>query len=244
MRIDFLDLSLAPPNGDGTCNTDLVSITGGASVVPNICGENSGQHVYVNFDGTSPIVISITATSTYTLGRHWHIKTTQISCDSPWRGKYGLSSPSKLFFTFSYSIAAPAGCLQYHMNPSGVVRGFNYSPSANSLPNGVGVEGTRQLANLAYGICVNIGVGQCSITWSTLSSDIYSFTLTGDVGAVDPTLLGTSSLQQQTCNTDYIIIPNAIQNKMALGSDRFCGLGLAATTSKKRHAKRTYKFGV
>lgn len=130
------------------------------------------------------------------------------------------------------------------MNPSGVVRGFNYSPSANALPNSVGVEGTRQLANLAYGICVNIGVGQCAITWSPLASDIYSFTLTGDVGAVDPTLLGTAALQQQTCTTDYIIIPNARQNNAALGSDRFCGLGLAATTSKKTHAKRIYEMVV
>lgn len=140
---------------------------------------------------------------------------------------------------FSLRIA-PSGCLQYHQSASGVVRSFNYGPSANSLPNNVGVEGTRQLASLAYGICVRPGAGQCSITWSTLSSDIYSFTVTGDVGAVDPTLLGTAALQQQTCNTDYIVIPNAQQNNVLLGSDRFCGLGLSATTSKKRKRKRTY----
>lgn len=145
---------------------------------------------------------------------------------------------------FGQFCTAPSGCLQYHRSPSGVVRGFNYSPSANALPNSVGVEGSRQLANLAYGICVRQGAGQCSVTWSTLTSDIYSFTVTGDVGAVDPTLLGTAALQQQTCTTDYIIIPNAQQNNVLLGSDRFCGLGLSATTSKKRRRirKRTYLF--
>lgn len=86
LRIDFLDLSLAPPNGDGTCNRDILSISGGASAVPSLCGENTGQHVYVNFDGTSPITISISATAAYTFGRHWHIKLTQISCESPDRG--------------------------------------------------------------------------------------------------------------------------------------------------------------
>lgn len=133
---------------------------------------------------------------------------------------------------------APSGCLQYHFAPTGVIRGFNYGSSANSLPNAVGVEGTRQLASLAYGICIRQGAGQCAVTYTTLASDIFSFTLTGDVGAVDPTLLGTAALQQQNCNTDYVIIPNPMQNNALLGSDRFCGLGLAATTSKKHKNRR------
>ena len=86
LRIDFLDLSLAPPNGDGTCNTDILSITGGASQVPPICGENTGQHVYVDFDGTSSITITVTATPSYTFARNWHLKVSQINCDSPYRG--------------------------------------------------------------------------------------------------------------------------------------------------------------
>lgn len=58
--------------------------------------------------------------------------------------------------------------------------------------------------------------------------------MTGDVGAVDPTLLGTGTLQEQQCTTDYVIIPNPSQGGTLLtsGSDRFCGLGLTATTSK------------
>lgn len=131
-----------------------------------------------------------------------------------------------------YSIIAPSGCLQYHLTESGVVRSFNYSPSPNSQANSIGVEGSRQVSNLAYGICFKM-ISSCSITYSVLSSDVYSFTLTGDVGAVDPAILSTSTLQEQTCTTDYIIIPNPSQNGMVLssGSDRFCGLGLAATTS-------------
>lgn len=81
-------------------------------------------------------------------------------------------------------------------------------------------------------ICIATTDDQCSITYSTLSSDTYSFTVTGDVGAVDPALLGTSALQDQGCSTDYIVIPNPSQNNALLTSDRFCGLGLASTTSK------------
>lgn len=213
LRVELLDLSLAPPTGDGVCNIDVITISGGATNVPNLCGGNSGQHVIVDFDGTNSITISITATSSYSLGRQWNIRVTQFNCDSQFR--------------------APSGCLQYHLHPSGIVRSFNYSPSPNARPNSIGVEGTRQLGSLSYGICIR-SQGSYSITYSILSSDIYSFTLTGDVGAVDPALLGTGTLQKQICTTDYVIIPNPSQNGelLASGSDRFCGLGLNPTTSK------------
>lgn len=57
LRLDFLDLSLAPPNGDGICNTDAITVTGGSSFVPALCGYNSGQHIYVNFDGSAAILV-------------------------------------------------------------------------------------------------------------------------------------------------------------------------------------------
>lgn len=134
---------------------------------------------------------------------------------------------------FFFFLVAPSGCLQYYYTRTGIIRSFNYSPSPNSQINSVGVEGSRQLANLYYGICIRTQ-SACSITYSVLASDIYSFTLTGDVGAVDPVLLGTGTLQQQMCTTDYIIIPNPSQagSALASGNDRFCGLGLNSTTSK------------
>lgn len=87
LRIEFQDLSLAPPNGDGICNTDVLMVSGGASRVPVLCGENSGQHVVVDFLGTNAITLTIRATAGYTFGRHWHIRLTQINCDSQYRGK-------------------------------------------------------------------------------------------------------------------------------------------------------------
>lgn len=68
--------------------------------------------------------------------------------------------------------------------------------------------------------------------------------MTGDVGAVDPSLLSTGTLQEQLCTTDYVIIPNPSQggNLLTSGSDRFCGLGLAATTSKPQKIKSKRKI--
>lgn len=95
LRVVFSDLSLAPPSGDGVCNTDIISISGGASQVPNLCGENAGQHVIVEFDGTNPIQISITASSTYTLGRHWFIRATQFNCNDQNAGKFDSNRAKK-----------------------------------------------------------------------------------------------------------------------------------------------------
>lgn len=97
-----------------------------------------------------------------------------------------------------FGISAPSGCLQYYYNPSGVIRSFNYSPSPSGGLNAIGVEGSRQIASLRYGICIQ-AASSCSITYSVLSSDPNSFTMTGDVGAVDPVLLGTGILQDQNC---------------------------------------------
>lgn len=97
-----------------------------------------------------------------------------------------------------YPFTAPSGCLQYYFASSGIIRSFNYSPSPNSLSNSIGVDGSRQIANLNYGICIK-ATASCSITYRVLSSDVYSFTMTGDVGAVDPALLSTGTLQEQLC---------------------------------------------
>lgn len=48
-------------------------------------------------------------------------------------------------------IVAPSGCLQYYSGSSGVISSFNYASAANSAQNSVGVDGTRQIANLNYG---------------------------------------------------------------------------------------------
>lgn len=164
-----------------------------------------------------------------------------------------------------FAISAPSGCLQYYYNPSGVIRSFNYSPSPSGGLNAIGVEGTRQIANLRYGICIQ-ATSSCSITYSILSSDPNSFTMTGDVGAVDPVMLGSGILQDQNCkcaafpltihklsmsdlrkknvelptiagNTDYVIIPDPSQSGSSLSSDRFCGLGLNPTTSKRKRKR-------
>lgn len=216
LRIDFLDFNLAPPSGDGVCLTDYMAVSGGSSRVPRICGHNTGQHVYVNFNGNAPISIAMETTGGFSYNRHWHFRLSQIACASATR--------------------APSGCLQYYTDSdtgnTGPIRSFNYGSMPSSQVNAIGVQGTRQLSGTRYGICIRTEANKCSITYSLPSSDPYAFTMTGDVGAVDPTLLGTDVLQSQTCTNDYVIIPYPTQNNVAMASDRFCGLGFSETTSK------------
>ncbi|XP_059614664.1 uncharacterized protein LOC132260513 [Phlebotomus argentipes] len=215
LRVDFLDFSLAQPNGDGSCLTDYMSVTGGSSRVPRLCGENTGQHVYIDFNGNAAITIAMLTTGSESFARHWNFRLSQIACDSEFR--------------------APSGCLQYFLEESSdaPLQSFNWAPMPNPLPNAIGVTGTRQLTNLQYGICIRMGANMCSITYALPGGQAYAFTVTGDVGAIDPTLLGTVDVQSQACTTDYVIIPHPSQGGALLGTgtDRFCGLGLAPTTS-------------
>ncbi|XP_066250378.1 cubilin-like [Euwallacea similis] len=208
VRLDFLTLNLAQPNSNGTCITDALTVTGGASIVPIICGENNGQHIYVDFNGNTSITITIYVRSASSASRSWNIKIAQINCNCPWR--------------------APTGCLQFYNELSGTVRSFNYGSSSV-------LNGTRQLAGLNYGVCVNMFPGYCSIQWSA-TSDPYSFSMTGNTFlAVGDNSIGTAlaALTGNSCLTDFVVIPAPILNgnSTPLNTDRFCGNGFLTVTS-------------
>lgn len=61
-------------------------VSGAASNIPIICGENSGQHIYVNFNGDSDILLMISTGALASFGRSWNIKITQLACDCPGLG--------------------------------------------------------------------------------------------------------------------------------------------------------------
>ncbi|XP_058828126.1 uncharacterized protein LOC131688017 [Topomyia yanbarensis] len=219
LRIDFRSLTLAQPDGDGNCITDIVTITGGSSDVPFICGENSGQHVYVNFDGLNPITIRIATTAATSFNRQWNLQLSQIACASQFR--------------------APEGCLQYYFGLTGTISSFNYGFGANPNLNVVGAVGSRQIVNQHYGICIRAGPDMCTITYSLpVNGGQYAFTVSGAADALDPALIGQGAFGQNgpDCNTDYIVIPSPIVTDQAAAglefTDRFCGLGIYTVTSQ------------
>lgn len=44
LRIDFLEFTLSEPNPTGFCVNDYLAVTGGSSLVPQICGTNTNEH--------------------------------------------------------------------------------------------------------------------------------------------------------------------------------------------------------
>ncbi|XP_026727910.1 uncharacterized protein LOC113494008 [Trichoplusia ni] len=215
LRIDFLDLVLAQPNGDGNCMTDAIAITGGNTVVPILCGDLTGQTIYVDFNGNAAITIIITATLATTFSRRWNLRLTQLGCDCP-----GL---------------APNGCLQYYTGITGTINSFNYGTAANTLLSASLVTGTRQIANLNYGICIRMEAGYCTIRYNQVANDVFSFTVTGDVEGADNTVLGTAlgALNNGNCLTDFVVIPNpvVVATGVAVNTDRFCGIGFVPVQS-------------
>ncbi|CAH1155566.1 unnamed protein product [Phaedon cochleariae] len=201
VRIDFLSLVLAQPNATGFCTTDALIITGGGGTVPVICGDNTGQHVYVDFNGDENILMTITTGSASTLGRSWNLKITQIACDCPTR--------------------APAGCLQFYNTTTGTVTSFNYGVGSNIIDATTGLPGTRELVNENYGICVGMLPGYCSIQWTS-----NGFSVSGIPGGEFDAL----SNGDCTTDFVVIANPFN-PNGVALGTDRFCGTSFNTVVS-------------
>uniref|UniRef100_A0A182I6N7 CUB domain-containing protein n=1 Tax=Anopheles arabiensis TaxID=7173 RepID=A0A182I6N7_ANOAR len=212
LRIDFRSLTLSQPTGDGSCTTDRLTIVGGSPAVVPICGENTGQHLYLNFAGSSPISLRIATNGDVSFNRLWNIELSQIACASAER--------------------APNGCLQYYTDETGEISSLNYGLGENPALNTIGARGSRQLANTNYGICIRPAAAKCSVSYSLPPNDRYAFTLSDNAIVIDPTLLGSAMLSATgaACTTDFIIIPNPT----GLTADRFCGLGFPGVTSSAR----------
>ncbi|KAK6629401.1 hypothetical protein RUM43_003218 [Polyplax serrata] len=216
VRLDFIDFNLGEPDAMGRCTDDFLLITGTGSNIKRICGMNTGQHVYLDFAGEAPIELLIDVNSALATERKWNIKISQVECCK----------------------RAPVGCLMHYTASSGKVKSLNYAPTLSTAvqdPTAPG-PGTRQLAELNYGVCVQMLPGYCSIEWTQSVGDKYSFTVSGDTEALDPTVLGTAaaSVTGEMCLTNFVIIPNPTVDELPSKTDRFCGNGFPTVVSSSK----------
>lgn len=89
VRLDFLKFDLDRPRS-GVCENDRFVVSGQASnsIVPPLCGYNSGQHIYIDLaEGNyGPLTLNV-----ITIGnrpRIFDIRVTYIPCISPYRGEH------------------------------------------------------------------------------------------------------------------------------------------------------------
>jgi len=226
-------------NIDGQCNTDSFKVSSPGSVgSPEICGVNTGEHMYIDAsDSCNTLTFQI---GDVTFTRQWNIKVTQ----------YTMDFPNK----------APKACLQYHFAGDGnddgdldptIIRSFNWNGG-----NG------RHLANQDYNICIRreSGIGRVCYSQDAtafLNDFLISSGMVGDAGAPANVGLGLHGKENFCGNYgpsgkgmpaavpefDHLQIPRAsretndgllvglpIAGPITVGvNDNFCGACLAKT---------------
>ncbi|XP_076045415.1 uncharacterized protein LOC143027768 [Oratosquilla oratoria] len=172
LRLDLVPMNVNGPDANGLCATDFLTVTGGTSNVPMICGANANQHMYVDLDpsgGAIKVQVDRAGAAAAGADRSWNIKIAQIPCNSRNR--------------------APTGCLQYFTTTSGTVSSFNYQTTSPKAADNT--PGTHQLANHDYSICIEPAAGYCGIQWfPDPEAKENAFLLTGTTVGVDPDLVG------------------------------------------------------
>ncbi|KAK4010428.1 hypothetical protein OUZ56_019572 [Daphnia magna] len=126
IRLDFISFTIAQPTA-GNC-VDTFKIGEATTVAPTICGDNSGQHMYLDVPSSAITPSNVQFMFTFaaeTASRSWNIKIAMLPCGA--------------------SYLAPVDCLQYFTAVNGKVRSFNWLDVTSTT--------TRQLNNQDYNIC-------------------------------------------------------------------------------------------
>ena len=235
LRLDFLDLRLGPPTM-GDCNGDQFIVRANEPL-PVLCGNNSGQHIYVDVRGRSetnlniltmpifpkPVGVHNETDSSRTIvewlheidpNRGWKILVTQIPCDC---------ADSQLPDTM-----APTGCLQYHKGITGTISSFNFHGTIlNYEPCYFGNETTcgapiwtGHLNGLDYSTCIRSAPGYCGIAFT--QADAESFQLSSLDNGNTPTPMNG----EVSCSEDYLFIPRGqhpADITQLYTEERYCG---------------------
>jgi len=215
-------------NSLGHCNMDTFSVANS----PIICGENAGQHMIVDTDGTA----CVTALFSYGLDSVTRAYTIHVI-------QYGETN----------EMGGPAGCLQFFTGLTGTVRTFNF---------GAGGAASTHLANQNYDVCIRSRIDRCVICWSPTTSGVHdadaannvfgSFGLDAGGSAEEEPKNGVGAECQATDDdsNDHIIIQSGVAhvaqdviaggalNTQAIvfetvGNDKFCGRFLNAVAMQE-----------
>jgi len=241
LRLDFLTFNIAQPSVDGTalskalngvvvagagkdvatmgqCNTDTFSVTAPGSIAPPvICGQNDGQHIYVDASNDcNTLSFQLAGQGT----RMWEIKVTQYSCD--------------------FNNLAPPGCLQYYygVTPGATTQAM---PATDGTVESFNFAGKLHLANQNQNICIRRELNRCRICYSAAAG---AFDVSSN-GAADMGFLGKEGVccgyggdGMKTTGYDCVVIPGASKeaNKADLQASEFCGRQLGSVLGMAKPA--------
>ncbi|KAK4303843.1 hypothetical protein Pmani_024188 [Petrolisthes manimaculis] len=135
--LDFINFELAPPlEGDCTNDTFVVMGANQGSMIPTLCGTNTGQHLYIDVDNSQGPFKLVATLSSLSFQRHWKVKVTFLDEFDP--------------------CLAPNRCLQYFKETMGTITSFNFAPPTATT--------SREMLNMqTYSICFAYIKGFCDI---------------------------------------------------------------------------------
>ena len=219
IRVDFIDTKLfSPTQGDGNCVLQYLKVSGSvfSPGFRRLCGQNPDQHFYLHIDAEANYRYVDFKVVTLQAQKQWKIGLwiSQVDC--------GEKGPSR-------SIAAPAGCTQFHFEAEGQVKSFNF-------------EGGRYLADQNYKVCIRANRVACHVAYKPadpnaafglklfVGEDNRRFPRLGDDGRPP------SGRGEGDCGLDYVAIPSGRSNTTKIGPshDRFCGGYMNAEGANRR----------
>ncbi|CAL4090053.1 unnamed protein product [Meganyctiphanes norvegica] len=141
VKLEFESMILNDPL-EGDCGNDSFIVIGGnpGSNLPILCGDNSGQHMYIDIDNSADSLLLQVQASDYnhfdlTSERKWKIKVSFLDDES----------------------AVPQRCLQYFSKTQGIIKSFNYAED---------YDYAMALNNLDYSVCFSYVNGYCNINFN------------------------------------------------------------------------------
>ena len=197
--------------GIGKCQLESMTVTApGMKSPPEICGINTGQHMFLDVtDECVDINIHVNTLDT-TNTRSWSIHAKQFTCGD--------------------TMAGPTGCLQYHTGLQGDVATFNWDLSGTT--NAIFAT-TTHLANQDYDICFRREENYCRTCFSPKFAKSFGISI---AGTALNSASGVACDGSTVGKTDFIEIPGAQVAAMSsttsefttkaatIGWDRMCGV--------------------
>ncbi|EFX72896.1 hypothetical protein DAPPUDRAFT_325652 [Daphnia pulex] len=199
IRLDFVSFTTAQPTA-GTC-VDTFQVSGTTTVAPVICGDNAGQHMYLDVPSsalTSTDVQLMFNFGAATTTRSWNIKIAMLPC-----GAFYL---------------APTDCLQYFTSATGK-RATQMCVSVCTVTNG----------GDAFYITTPAAVVTAATTFLTVVTATAGATSQSNVGTTVSST-GNPAFVVATCLYDFLQIASGQDATTGVEADRFCGNQLNLAT--------------
>jgi len=189
----------------GACRDtfSVVTNTNGGDT-PVICGQNDGQHMYIDIgpSETASATIGFTFLA-LAATRSWEIKVTQLECGNP--------------------MTPPDGCLQYHTGSAGQLTTFNFAGNALHLADqnyNICIRQEMGMTCTVYTVC------------AAIAGQGLPFSLSNLDAAVPPAAATAKGLSDFLCTEDYIEISGSSEVCGAsVLTNKYCGDVLTTETT-------------